>query len=699
MGEPLRVLIVEDCEDDAELIARLLRQGGYELTWQRVDTAKGMATALAGPTWDAIICDYRLPGFSGLAALKTLQKMGLDLPFIMVSGQAGEETAVEAMRAGAHDYLIKDRLTRLLPALEREMREAGVRAKRRNAEWALRRQERFLRQIIDANPTYIYSRDRIGRFTMANKAMADLFDVDIEDLVGTHLADLSKDMGFVERSLAEDREVLDSGRAKATAEQLVSVPPGNTPRWHQTIKLPIVPPDSKDVQVLGVSIDITERKLAEQQLQHDALHDNLTGLPNRVLFMERLEFALAHHRRCREYEFAVLVIDLNRLRMVNDSMGHPVGDELLVLLAQRLHESTRTNDTASRIGGDEFAVLLDGIDDAAAAVRAAERIQEHLSRPATLAGEEVFPSVSIGIALGSTGYDQPDHLLRDASTAMYRAKSGSKPHELFDRRMHEQVVTQLRMESDLRRSLTAGDFLLHYQPVISLQDNRVVGFEALIRWLHADRGLMPPGSFIPAAEETGLIVPLCQWTLQTACAQVAQWNRELTLPHPLWVSVNLSPRQFGQRDLVEQVDHILQQSGADSHWLKLEITEATAMEKSDQTNETLSRLRDRGIHMLVDDFGTGYSSLSRLQRFPFDTLKIDQSFVQDIDERGRNAGFIRTIVLLAHGLGMTVTAEGVETQRQKALLEDLGCEFAQGFLFSHPLDARDAARLLSSYAL
>jgi len=698
MSRSLRVLIVEDSEDDAFLVARRLKDAGYDLTWKRIDTAEAMTTALATMEWDAVISDYSMPRFSGLAALKTLQRSGLDLPFIMVSGQIGEETAVEAMRAGAHDYLMKNNMKRLVPALERELREAKVRSKRRQAEWTLRTQERFLRQIIDANPTHIFTRDRLGRFTMANQAVADSFQVSCEQLVGKHLSELTDRTDLVERWLAEDREVLATGRPKSTAENQVQIQTDGPVRWHQTVKLPIVPPGGQDLQVLGVSIDITDRKLAEQRLQHDALHDSLTGLPNRVLFMERLEFALAHHRRVRDYEFAVLYIDLNRFKIINDSMGHPAGDEVLVTLAGRLTACVRTNDTVSRVGGDQFAVLLDGIEDAAAAVRAAERILDHLSRSLVLSGQEMFPTASIGIALGSSGYDQPEHLLRDAETAMYRAKSAGKPHEMFDRRMHEHVVSRLDLEADLRRSLARDEFLLHYQPIIDMHDRRVVGFEALLRWARNDGRLVGPKEFIPAAEETGLIIPLCHWTLRRACEQVSRWNHEFPASTPLWVSVNLSARQFNQSDLVEQIDHVLEETDTRSNWLKLEITEATAMESSSQTADTLVRLRDRGIHMLVDDFGTGYSSLSRLQQFAFDTLKIDRSFVSELKPEGRSTGFVKTIIMLAHGLGMSVTAEGIETQQQQSVLDSLGCEFAQGFLFGRPVAASEAAQLIATDA-
>jgi diguanylate cyclase (GGDEF)-like protein/PAS domain S-box-containing protein len=696
MSKILRVLIVEDSEDDALLIGRLIEKGGYELIWKRVETAEAMTQALATDEWDAIVSDYAMPFFGGLAALKTLERSGLDLPFIMVSGRMGEETAVEAMRAGAHDYLMKDRLKRLVPALEREIREAGVRLRRHRTEWKLRTQERFLRQIIDASPTYIYTRDRFGRFTMVNRATAEFFGVPAEDMVGRHLSELAADDATVERGLSEDREVLAAGEPRVIGEARVRAPGSSEQRWHQITKLPIVPPGERDIQVLGVSVDITDRKLAEERQQHDALHDALTGLPNRILFMERVEFALAHHRRAREYEFAVLFVDVQYPRAANETLGLPVGDELLAALADRLRQVVRTNDTISCFGSDKFAILLDGIEDAAAAVRAVERIRTQLALPLLVGQQEVTTVAAIGIALGSTGYDQAEHLLRDAGTAMYRAKTSSISHELFDRHLQEQVGVQMRLEAELRRSLDEGDFEMHYQPIVTLRDGRMVGLEALVRWRRPQAGLMVPDEFLPTAERTGLILPLGTWTLQESCEQISRWNRQYPGSKGLWVSVNLSSAQFARGDLIEEVDRILRETGTDAHWLRLEITETTAMQPAEQTVETLSRLRDRGIHVMVDDFGTGCSSLNRLNRLPFNTLKIDRSFIRDVRTDDRTLGIVRTIILLAHGLGMNVSAEGVETQQQKETLEELGCELAQGFLFSQALPAADAAQLIAA---
>jgi len=696
MGKTLRVLIVEDSEDDALLIARLIEKGGYDLAWRRVETAEAMTQALTSEEWDAVISDYAMPFFGGLAALKTLERAGLDLPFIMVSGRMGEETAVEAMRAGAHDYLMKDRLQRLVPALEREIREAGIRRRRHQTEWTLRTQERFLRKIIDANPTYIYTRDRFGRFTMVNRATAEFFGVPAEDMIGRHLSELASDDATVERGLSEDREVLTTGEPRMIGEVLIRAPASSERRWHQVIKLPIVPPGERDVQVLGVSIDITDRKLAEERQQHDVLHDAQTGLPNRILFMERVEFALVHHRRDHDYEFAVLFVDIHHPGAVNETLGLPAGDELLAALADRLVQAIRTNDTVSCFGSDKFAVLLDGIEDAAAAVRAAERVRTQLTLPLLVGDEEVAVTASIGIALGSAGYDHAEHLLRDAGTAMYRAKTSALAYELFDRRLQEQVGAQMRLEADLRRALDQGDFEMHYQPIVMLRDGRLAGFEALLRWRRPPAGLIAPDEFLPVAEKAGLMLPLGTWTLQESCQQITHWNREYPGSKGLWVSVNLSTPQFNRGDLIEEIDRVLHETGAHAHWLRLEITEATAMQPNGHTAETLTRLRERGIHVMLDDFGTGCSSLDRLNHLPFNMLKIDRSFVQNVraDDRGR--GVVRTTILLAHGLGMNVSAEGVETQQPRDALEELGCEYAQGFLFSQALPASDAGQLLTA---
>ncbi|MDM9581685.1 MULTISPECIES: EAL domain-containing protein [unclassified Nostoc] len=442
--------------------------------------------------------------------------------------------------------------------------------------------------------------------------------------------------------------------------------------------------------------EINERKQVEEQLRHNAFHDALTGLPNRAFFMESLKHTLQRAKRQKSYLFAVLFLDLDRFKVINDSLGHLKGDQFLIAIANRLEVCIRSTDIAARLGGDEFTILLDEIQNVSEAIKVAERIQQELTLPLELDGQEVFTTASIGIALSSTvDYDQPENLLRDADTAMYRAKAlGKARYELFNQEMYTNALVRLQLENDLRRAIERQEFQLYYQPIVSLTNGRLIGFEALIRWQHPERGFVSPTDFIPLVEETGMIVELGYWTLYEACRQMQSWQ----VSHPTnsleKISVNLSVKQFSQRDLIEQIGEILHSTGLDASSLMLEITESAIMENGDEANAALSEFRKMGIKLSIDDFGTGYSSLSRLHSFPISLLKIDRSFVSPIDGNGKNLEIIEIIITLAHKLGMDVTAEGVETKEQLAFLKKLNCEYGQGYFFSRPLDKTAALALI-----
>jgi diguanylate cyclase (GGDEF)-like protein len=448
-------------------------------------------------------------------------------------------------------------------------------------------------------------------------------------------------------------------------------------------------------RMAGSLTDIADRKLTEEQLIHDALHDSLSGLPNRAFFLTLLDRAIKRTRRRHDYLFAVLFVDLDRFKLVNDSLGHTVGDQLLMAIAERLRRCLRPGDVVARLGGDEFSILLEDVGEVSDATRVAERVQAELKEPFIFDGHEVFTSASIGIALSTAGHDRPEYFLRDADTAMYRAKArGKARYEMFDEAMHARAVAELRLETDLRRALEREEFRVRYQPIVALHDGRAIGFEALIRWQHNDRGLVAPAEFIPVAEETGLIVPMSQWVMETACRQTRAWLDEFPELPDLSVSVNLSAKHFQQSDLLEQIQSVLEQTGLPAKNLKLEITESVLMDGPESHIATIRGLRDAGIQVLIDDFGTGYSSLSYLQRFSVDTLKIDRSFLM---ERGDGEGWdiVETIITLAEDLGVTVIAEGVETEEQNARLKELRCGHAQGYLFREPMDAEAATALLS----
>jgi len=462
-----------------------------------------------------------------------------------------------------------------------------------------------------------------------------------------------------------------------------------------------------------VNRDITERKRAEETIAHNALHDALTGLPNRALFLDRVRHVLALSRRQISYKFAVLFIDLDEFKVFNDSLGHAAGDALLIQIARRLTSSIRGVDTISRsvvltqgadtlasegslarLGGDEFTILLEGIRDCGDAIRVAERIQERLAIPFVVEGQEVVTTASIGIAFCTTSYTNSEDLVRDAEIAMYRAKrEGKARYQVFDSAMHTSAVKRLRLETDLRRALELGEFRVHYQPIVSLQSGKIVGFEALSRWQRPE-GLLLPADFIQIAEETGIIVLMNRLLLREACLQLRAWHSQFPCDPPLTMSVNITPKEFAQPDLAAQIGTILVEVGIHPSSINAEITETIAMAYPERSSLVLSELKALGVHISIDDFGTGYSSLSRLQGFPVDTLKIDRIFISKIDTDSETSEIVRVIITLAHNLGLKVTAEGAETAEQVSLLKELKCEFVQGYFFARPGDHATAQALL-----
>jgi predicted signal transduction protein with EAL and GGDEF domain len=463
---------------------------------------------------------------------------------------------------------------------------------------------------------------------------------------------------------------------------------------------------------------VVERRRAEERLIHGALHDPLTNLPNRAYFLERLQFSANRAKRQNNYHFAVLFLDLDRFKIINDSLGHLAGDQLIVEIARRLTACLRRTDlvarneeedakasplpngdeTIARLGGDEFTILLEDIHDNSDPVRVAERIQIALNKPFVLAGQEVVTTVSIGIALSTTGYTLAQDILRDADIAMYRAKSlGKDRYEVFDQAMHASVVARLQLEGDLRRALERHEFRLYYQPIVSLASKKIQGFEALVRWQHPERGIVPPIEFVPVAEETGLILFLGRWVLREACRQMQRWQKDYPQTSGLTMSINLSAKELAQADLVDQIAKILQETGVTSSAIRLELTESAAMENAERTRQLLVELKQLGIRLSIDDFGTGYSSLSYLRRFPIDTLKIDRSFISHIDGHEENRQIVKTIMLLAANLGMEVIAEGAETSQEIDHLTKLHCEYVQGFYFFAPLDGSAVESLFSRH--
>ena len=570
---------------------------------------------------------------------------------------------------------------------------------RQRAHDAVKESEAKYRSLVEQIPaiTYVSKLGAIGE--------ADYVSPQIAKLLGYTQQEWMSDRELWRKQLhPEDRErviaeVIRSRNAVAPfcAEYRLCAKDG---RWLWLRDEATVVRDVNDTPLFfqGVMFDITARVRAEEQIIYDAFHDALTGLPNRALFMDRLGRAAEHAKRRSDARFAVLFLDIDSFKVVNDSLGHLAGDELLIGTARRLEQCLRACDTGARLGGDEFAVLLDGVNDVSDATRVSERIQAELARPFTLCGQEIFVSASIGIAM-STSTEAPEHLVRDADTAMYRAKAlGKARYEVFDEDMHAHAVERLQLETDLRRAVERCEFVLHYQPIVSLANGRITALEALIRWHHPQRGLVLPDEFIRVAEETGLIIPIGAWVLKEACRQMQTWQVQFDRELPIAVSINLSGKQFLRQDLIEQIRWALSETGIDPRHLGLELTESVVMENAESTTGMLEQIRALNIHLSIDDFGTGYSSLSYLHRFPVNTLKIDRSFVSRVGGVGEEPEIVRSILALAHNLGLEVVAEGVETREQLERLKALGCDYAQGFLLARPLDGQTAGEWVGAHS-
>lgn len=448
--------------------------------------------------------------------------------------------------------------------------------------------------------------------------------------------------------------------------------------------------------------EVIERKRIEAELWRHAFRDPLTGLPNRSLFMDRLQHVLEYAKRHKDYLFAILFLDLDRFKVINDSLGHTLGDQLLVTVAGKLQACLRSIDTAARLGGDEFTILLEDIKDISDVIRVSQRIQAELALPLNLGGQEVLITASIGIALSTTGYDQPEDMLRDADIAMYQAKAhGPAGYEIFNTELHTRAVARLQMETELRRAIERREFQIYYQPIVSLEAGCIFGFEALVRWQHPSRGLLLPGEFISIAEETGLSLLIDQWVLWEACRQTQQWQVQFPQNLPLTISINLCSSQFRQPKLTKHIHQALQETGLNAHSLKLEITESVILESSRPPPTLLSELQALDVELCIDDFGTGYSSLSRLHCLPIHLLKIDRSFIgrmgiDQVSNSPASSPIVEAIVTLAQKLGLAVTAEGVESVEQLAQLRALKCDYGQGYFFSRPLNAQAAEALIAS---
>ncbi|MGB8510051.1 MAG: EAL domain-containing protein, partial [Pyrinomonadaceae bacterium] len=556
---------------------------------------------------------------------------------------------------------------------------------RAHADRQLRDTEERYRNLVENAKDVIYTTDLTGRYTSVNKTGEIVSGYTLAEALNKNLADIvAPDHLERARQMLADKI---AGSEKTVYEVDIIAKDGR--RVPLEVSTRLVYENGEPTGVQGIARDITERKKAEAQLLHDAFHDALTGLPNRALFMNRLEHAVGRARADSRYRFAILFFDLDRFKVVNDSLGHTIGDKLLINIGRRLLSAVRPDDTVARLGGDEFTVLLEGFDEASDVLRVVERMQKGLSRAFRLDAHELFATTSIGIVLNSeSGQERAEDYLRNADIAMHRAKSlGKSRYQVFDREMHMRALELMQLEIDLRRAIERREFVVHYQPIVSLQQERITGFEALVRWHHPQHGLIQPDSFIPLAEETGMIEEIDRMVLALACRQMSAWQRRFPLDSPLRVSVNLSAKHFANPGLVEHVTAVLAETGLDPHSLILEITESLLINNVEPVADILAQLKRLRVGICLDDFGTGYSSLNYLHRFPFDALKIDRAFVNRIGSDEKNQAIAQAIVTLAHSLGMYVIAEGLETVHQVTQLRKLASEFGQGYIFSTPMDA------------
>ena len=684
-----RVLLIEDDNDDYVLTRDLFNeigQGGVSLEW--AVTYQDGLKALHDNRHDVCLLDYRLGQNNGLELLAEAVHSGCHVPIIMLTGQGNHDIDVAATEAGAADYLTKSQIK--APLLEHAVRYAIQHA--HTLEALRNSEERYARAVSGSNDgiwDWDLESDTIF-FSARWKSMLGYGELDIgqrpdEWFSRAHADDVQHLQEEIQAHLAGAKTQLECEYRIRHRD--------DSYRWVLCRGVAVRDSLGKALHIAGSHADITEQRKLTEELKHRALYDVLTDLPNRALFIDRLERTILRAQRFDDYLFAVLFMDVDRFKTINDSLGHVAGDELLVSIARRLETCLRPGDTVARLGGDEFTLLLEDVGSPEEALRVVGRIQELLTEPCNIQGHPLVSTASIGIAFGTKEHERAIDILRDADTAMYRAKTrGKARYEIFDSSMHVYAITLLELESDLRLAIEQEQLCLHYQPIWSASSNHVVGVEALVRWQHPLRGLLAPQEFIPLAEETGLIIALGEWVLRHACQQHAAWMAAGS--SPIRLAINLSVRQFQHRQFIETVESVLQETGMDRSLLEFEITESVAMSTVESSIAIAHKLRDLGAQLSIDDFGTGYSSLSYLRRIPLHTLKIDQSFVADVISSHDAAAITRAIIALGNSLKLRIVAEGVETTEQLALLRSQGCDEVQGYLLGRPLPAKQITPLL-----
>jgi diguanylate cyclase (GGDEF)-like protein/PAS domain S-box-containing protein len=682
------LLVVDDEEMNRDMLSRRLELEGYTVV-----TAADGADAerlIEDQSFDAVLLDVMMPGRNGYEVLAEIRKShsALELPVLMVTAKHQNADIVHAFEAGANDYITKP--INFPVALAR----TNCHVASRRLSMQLRESEtRFSLSAQGANDG-LWDWDLRTNKVYYSTRWKSMLGYD-EEAIGDSIEEWfsrvhPEDLPHVRQAMSSHH----AGKTQQFESEHRMLHQDTTYRWVLTRGVAIRDEGGQEIRMAGSQTDITRGKAA----------DPLTGLPNRVLFMDHLDAAIKSCADQPDAVIAVLFLDLDRFKVINDSLGHHVGDELLVTVAKRLESCLRSSDvvsrfsdrcTIARFGGDEFVILLRSMSSPDNAVHVADRVLEVLSEPLTLQEHDVPMSVSIGIAIGDCHSRSADDLVRDADTAMYQAKADGKSRwRLFDQSMREQAVERLALETEMKRGLRENEYQLYYQPIVALPSGHIEGFEALIRWEHPTRGLVVPLEFIPVAEETGFILELGYWVLRQACRQLKAWQDDYGTLSSIFISVNVSSKQLTDPGLVDLVLTCLEETGLEPHCLKLEITESAIMRNLALATQILAELREIGVNISLDDFGTGYSSLNYLQRFPIETLKIDKSFIERLDGCKQSQEIVRTIISLAHSLGMKVTAEGIEKLTQQSILSEIACENGQGFLYSHPLPQTRIEELL-----
>ena len=723
-----RILVVDDKPENLHLLSDTLSSQGYDI--KGVINGKMALMVANAVVPDLILLDVVMPEMNGYQVCQQLKanKVTKDIPIIFLSASNNSEDRVKALTAGGVDYInkpfqINEVLLRInnqlqLQAARREIlkfnTELEVKIQERTAQLEaanrelqqeiterheltklLRQSEEKLESILNSLEEVVWSADvATNNLLFLNPAAQKVYGRPVAEL-------LANPNLLVESIHPEDRDrlepYLDPADARINDIEYRIVQPDGEIRWVWERSRLIYDDAGTANRRDGIISDITERKKIESELSYEAKHDSLTNLPNRSAFIERVQQALYQSQQDPEYLFAVMFVDLDRFKTINDSLGHLVGDELLIAIAQILLDCSRKGDFVARLGGDEFTILLDRIQTITEADAIARRINDRLTAPLSLQSNTVFTSASIGIVLVERQYRDIADILRDADLAMYRAKSlGKARHEVFYPEMYAETKEQLQTENDLRKAILQQEFVLHYQPIISLNDNKLYGFEALLRWNHADKGLIYPDKFIPIAEETGLIVAIGEWVMQEACRQMQIWQDRHPNAANLKICLNVASQQIKDPNFLAILDRIIADSGLSGSSLDIEITETTLMENRSETISLFRQIGERKIGLSIDDFGTGYSSLQYLKRFPLDILKIDRSFVQGMLSDRENFEIVKMIIALARTLKIKIVAEGIEDLKQLKVLKTLHCQLGQGYLFSKPLESQSAELLIEN---